>query len=138
MPDIDYTDAPHEVMDLVSSLIQIHPEADFAKARVKYLLKPMKKSKWAGKCCLAGGPWRHLLPDYDYVIVLWQQYWETHNDHRAPLLYHELCHIIRTDAGRWALRQHPIQEFPEVIQEYGCWSPELKCLEPVVRRARRI
>lgn len=134
MPDVEYLDAPQEVLDLAANLVQVHPHADFAKARVKYLIRPMKRSKWAGRCHRSTGPWRHLLPDYDYVVILWAEYWEAHEANREPLLYHELCHVARTESDKWALRDHPIQEFPEVIAEYGCWSPELRCLEPKIRR----
>ena len=134
MSDTEYLDAPQEVLALVEKLIQENPESDFVKAKIKYLMKPMKKSKWAGQCHLAHGPWRHLLPDYDYTILLWWEFWQTHEACREPLLYHELCHVARTESDKWALRQHPITEFPEVIARYGCWSPELKCLEPRIRR----
>ena len=62
MPDIEYLDAPQEVLDLATKLVRENPESDFTKARIKYLMKPMKNSKWAGRCHLAHGPWRHLLP----------------------------------------------------------------------------
>ena len=135
----EYLDAPQDVLDLAAKLALTHPEADFAKARIKYMTKPMKRSKWAGRCYLAHGPWAHLLADYDYIVVIWAEWWEAlgNEARREPLLYHELCHIIRTESGRWALRQHPITEFPEVIAEYGCWSPELECLVPHVKRAYR-
>ena len=135
MSDVEYLDAPQEVLDLAAKPIQENPESDFAKAKIKYLMKPMKKSKWAGQCHLAHGPWRHLLPDHDYVVILWDEYWQAHEDNREPLLYHELCHVARTESGKWALRQHDIQEFPEVILRYGCWNPQLKCLEPRIRRS---
>lgn len=133
MPKTDYADAPQEVLDLAQSLVDSHPHTDFAKARIKFLVKSMKKSSWAGRCHLTNGPWR-LLSEYDFVIVLWKEYWDDHEAHRAPLLYHELCHITRTEWETWALRRHPITEFPEVIMEYGCWEPSLACLEPRIKR----
>jgi predicted metallopeptidase len=135
MSNQEYLDAPQEVLDLAQKLVVTHHQADFAKARIKYLMKPAKKSSWAGRCHLAHGPWRYLLPDYDYVILLWQEYFQANEARREPLLYHELCHVARTESGKWALRKHPITEFPEVIMEYGCWAPELACLEPRIRRA---
>lgn len=130
----EYVDAPSEVLELARKIILEHPEADFAKARINYMMKPMKKSTWAARCYLAHGPWAHLLPHYDYAIVIWQEYWNTNEDHREPLLYHELCHVLKSEKDRWVLRKHVIQEFPEVIKRYGCWSPQLECLIPRIKR----
>ncbi len=126
----DYQEATDEILDMVNALLEQFPEMDAAHARVKYLTKSMKKSKWAGRCHLATGPWKHLA-EWDFVIIVWAEWWAGHDDNcRKALLYHELLHIARTEAGTWGLRQHPITEFPEVIEEFGLWSPELACLGP--------
>ena len=126
----DYQEASQEIMDMVGELLARFPMMDAAKARVKYLAKSMKRSKWAGRCHLATGPWKHLA-DWDYVIIIWQEWYDTNDpDCQMALLYHEMLHIALTESEKWALRQHPITEFPEVIEEFGLWSPELACLGP--------
>jgi hypothetical protein len=47
---------------------------------------------------------------------------------REITLFHELCHPkARDDQGKWGgMRQHPIQEFPEVVERYGAYTPALK------------
>jgi len=130
----DYLDAPEDVEELARARFLQNPLMDACKAKIKYLVKSAKKSTWLGQTHLAHGPWKHLS-DFDYVIILWAEWWECASDHdKQALLYHELLHIALTQNETWALRKHTIQEFPEVVKQFGAWTPELKCLEPIVRR----
>lgn len=129
----DYQDAPDEILDMAKALLERFPMMDAAKARIKYLVASMKKSKWAGRCHLTNGPWK-FLSDWEYVIIIWKEYWDSHDENcRQALLYHEMLHVMMSESEKWVLRQHPIQEFPEVVEAFGLWSPELACLAP--RRA---
>jgi len=128
-----------EVEEFAQLIMQKFPliPAVTESARIKFLTKTQDKSKWAGQCHLTRGPWQYLS-NFDYVILVWLEWWNAHDSHqKEALLFHELLHIVQNDKGKWKLLKHLIQEFPEVVMAYGAWSPELKCLEPIMRKGYR-
>lgn len=130
----EYRDAP-EVQELAEEVIEELGLFDASLARIKYLFKVSDKSKTNGTCALAGAKWKHLT-GFDYVVEVWFKFWEgsTREEKRA-LLYHELLHVERTETKRgtkWVLRDHPIEAFPEEVQQFGAWSPQLKALAEIL------
>jgi hypothetical protein len=124
-----------DVEELASTVMSRFPDMPAATegARIKFLTKTQEKSSWAGKCYRTTGPWNFLLPDFDFVVLIWLEWWETHNEQeRQALLYHELLHINQTKHGSWRLRQHDIQEFSEVITSFGAWNDQLLALSAMV------
>jgi predicted metallopeptidase len=123
----EYADSP-EVQEKAEAIIDTYGLIDASLARIKYLYKIAEKSKFRGKCALSGAQWKHLT-GYDFVIVIWKQWWDQATDkEREALLYHELLHVERTETKKgtkWVLRDHPVEAFPEEVQQFGAWSPEL-------------
>jgi len=88
-----------------------------------------KKSSGAlvlGECFLVRDPWSVYCP-HDFVIVI---YAPNVNDLKESqlkiLLYHELLHIDMDEKNgepRYRIRPHDVEEFREVINNYGLdWS----------------
>lgn len=93
-----------------------------------------------GKCKKSSDLDRELH-DYDFVILLNQQVWNTAEfteRHRRALIDHELCHAAvalddnddmkRDAAGRiiYRIRKHDVEEFAEIIQRNGLWKSDLE------------
>lgn len=106
--------------------------------KVKYFLKG-NMQKFLGTCMRASTTWK-LLSGYDYVITLQKAFWlgAPHED-REALLLHELKHImyiaaVEDDEGeikkaaRWGLMKHDVEEFCDVVQAYGPWTPNVKAM----------
>ena len=131
----EYADAP-EVQEMAEVVVEEFGLIDASLARIKYLYKIAEKSKFRGKVSLAGAQWKHLT-GFDYVVVIWKQYWDQATDHkRNALLYHELLHVERTETKKgtkWVLRDHPVEAFPEEVQQFGAWAPELVQLAEIFR-----
>lgn len=129
----EYIDAP-EVQEVAEAVVEEFGLFDASLARVKYLFKSAEKSKFRGQISLAGAKWKHLT-GFDYVVEVWQQFWENASDpERKALMYHELLHVERTETKRgtkWVLRDHPVEAFPEEVQQFGTWTPELRQLAEI-------
>ena len=91
--------------------------------RIKYLVKDSKKSQFLGKCCKTSGPWK-FLTDFDFVIIIWGQWWNSaHENEKKALLFHELKHIKmdekEDEEGNieicWKLKKHFAEVFSEEI-----------------------
>ncbi len=124
----EYIEAP-EVQALSEKLIEEYGFLDASMSRIKYLFKVSDKSKFAGKISKAGEKWKHIT-GYDYVMEVWRPAWEKGTPlERRALLYHELSHVLRVDTkkgNKWAIKDHPIEAFPEEIRMFGAWSSQLK------------
>ncbi len=135
----EYADAP-EVQELAEVVIEEFGLIDASMARIKYLFKRSDKSKTNGTISLAGAKWKHLT-GYDYVVVIWDKFWDQApiSDQRA-LLYHELLHAERTETRKgtkWVLRDHVVEAFPEEVQQFGAWSPQLKMLAEIFQVGKK-
>jgi len=95
---------------------------------VKFLKMISDKSNYLGKCSRATGKWKYLT-DKDFVIEIWDKWWETANEHqKEALMYHEVSHIDfkeKDDEITWRLKRHDIEEFNDVVKKYGTWNEEL-------------
>lgn len=68
---------------------------------------------------------RPLLDDADFIIWVSQEDWEQKKSPwRAALIDHLLCHCVN-DSGETSIRPHDTEEFIEVIERHGLWSPSL-------------
>ena len=127
-PKTEYLEAP-EVLALSEKLIDEYGFVDASVARIKYLLKVSDKSKYNGRISKAGPKWKHIS-GFDYVLEVWQPFWEKSTPlEKRALLYHELSHIRKEEGKKgvkWLLEDHPIEAFPEEIKMFGPWSPQLK------------
>jgi len=124
-----YVDCP-EAEKIAARLVEKFGLDDAKEANIKFLKRLTETSPYLGKCSRATGKWAYLT-GYDYVIEVWEPWWEQADDReREALIYHELLHIVRrrTRSGklRWALRKHDVEEFTEVARAYGAWTPSLK------------
>jgi len=98
--------------------------------KIKFLMLIADRSNCLGKCSKATGKWKHLT-GIDYVIEVWQTFWDSASvEAKEALLYHELMHIIskETDEGeiKWGIRKHDLEEFFEVAEKYGAWDLAIK------------
>lgn len=50
-------------------------------------------------------------------------------EQQVALVDHELCHCTvrmgKDFKSRWAIREHDVEEFTEIIQRHGLWKPDL-------------
>jgi len=109
--------------------------------KIKYFLKRRMK-RALGTCERARKAWK-LLSGYDYIITVQRAFWDRapHED-REALLLHELKHIqyiepTLDDEGeikrpaRWSLARHDVEEFCDVVRNYGPWTPNIKSMVEV-------
>ena len=102
-------------------------------ARVKFLkTSPYIEKNIAARCTRANN-FVMLFGEVEFVIECSGDLWDSLSlELREILLYHELLHIVCTQnekSGEWkfSLRQHDVNEFSEIIQEYGIdWLSDVK------------
>lgn len=130
----EYRDAP-DVQEIAEKVIEELGLIDAGFARIKYLFKVSEKSTYNGKCALAGAKWKHLT-GFDYVVEVWSKFWDDSTpEQKRALLYHELLHVERTETKRgtkWVIRDHPVEAFPEEVQQFGAWTPQLQNLAEIL------
>jgi hypothetical protein len=131
-----YTDAPIE--EMANKLIEKYEELeDCFDAKIKFLFKESEKSSYIGKCSKATGKWKFLTGDLDYVVEVWEPFWNVATDkQKEALLYHELRHIEKkikeNDDGEetvtWKVRKHHEEIFADEIEHFGAWNDGLSNL----------
>ena len=100
---------------------------------IKFLILDSPRSSYFGKCSKATGKWKHLT-GMDYVVEVWDGFWKTATQiQKQALLYHELSHIDYKedkDTGEitWKIKRHDVEEFFDVVKNYGIWDSKLKTL----------
>ena len=128
----EFIEAP-DVETVAKQVISTYPLDDKARdAKIVYLFTLEKKPGHYGKIMRPTGPWRYLS-NYDYVVLIHKTSWESFTDtQKQALVYHELRHITHRLTKEqkiiWGLRDHDIEEFFEVIKNFGNWSPALQTL----------
>jgi len=65
-----------------------------------------------------------------FILLFSYLEWELlDEEQQVALVDHELCHCtVRTGKdfkSRWAIREHDVEEFAEVIQRHGLWKSDL-------------
>jgi hypothetical protein len=126
-----YTRSP-DLASVAEDLIASKP-LTLGPARIAYLLVyPSVTPTTAARCVLANN---HLqfFAGVDYIIEVSGDLWESlDDDTRAVLVYHELLHVLplynaKKDTWSYRLRDHDLQDFSEIIREYGLdWLTTLR------------
>ena len=99
---------------------------------VKFLLTTAERSQWLGKCTRVS-PKMKYLTGFDYVIEVWNVFWDSADEKaKNALMYHELNHIDcyekRDGTLVWGMKKHDVEEFIEVAKRFGAWDAALKSL----------
>lgn len=95
-------------------------------ARIAYLFRETIKNA-AGKAGKAGAKLTYLA-DLDFTIEFnWTSWRSLTAEQRVALVDHELAHCAWDgEKERWALREHDIEEFRDIVQRWGLWHPALE------------
>lgn len=95
------------------------------EAKIKYLFFSTKTSTKLGDCDRTTGKWK-FLTNYDYVVLVWKEWWETANKReRRALIFHELKHVMALDE-KYRTRRHDCELFADEIMLFGPWRPCIK------------
>jgi hypothetical protein len=75
----------------------------------------------------------------DFVITLnWQTWVVLDDEAKTALLDHELTHCVYKDSRTGdiapAVRDHDLEEFREIVDRHGLWSPMVKSMAQVMKR----
>jgi len=124
--------------EIAQQVINEYPlDSKIKEAKIVYLFSTRKKSNFAGKIQKPGGTWKYLS-DYDFVVIIHQESWNNFaQDQKKALLYHELSHVFHKEKDNkiiWKLRVHDVEEFINVVEHFGYWSPMLKELKKTNER----
>jgi hypothetical protein len=111
------------------------------KPNIKFLILVADNCSYQGKCSKASGKWKYLT-DFDYVVEIWQTFWDSADEAaKKALLFHELLHIQpiekKDGSTTWGIRLHDVEEFFDVIEEYGAWDHSLKVFEESLEHHRK-
>jgi hypothetical protein len=88
-------------------------------ADVQFSWRRSMKCKYHGMTGLVRGVNR-MFTDKKLVVILWRRSWKEHDKAwRHLLIYHELRHIVKRENGEYALRRHDVEDFYDMIKEYG-------------------
>jgi predicted metallopeptidase len=104
-----------------------------APARVKYVKVYPNIAKDKAATCTLASNLVNFFGECDYIVSVSGELWDALNDKlKYILVYHELLHIMpiqneKTGDWKFALREHDIMEFREIINTYGInWLDELR------------
>jgi hypothetical protein len=85
-----------------------------------------------GKAILVSGPVRELTGEadetpYDFLCLVNGDEWGAMTDtQKRACVDHQLCHMSRSDAGKWSLAAHDLEEFGPVVVRWGLWHPDVE------------
>ena len=117
-----YTKADPSVQTMIEKVLTKYDQK-FSHLRSDMFVnvfKESQKSTWLGRIRLTSG-FLKIVVEKPIVLEIWKEHWEGSTDNqRAYIIYHELCHVIINDkTGEFKLRGHDIQDFSEVITQFG-------------------
>lgn len=123
--------------EILDSDLPLDDEA--RNAKIVYLFNVGEKSDCAGKIQSPGGTWK-FLSNYDYVLWVHKHTWNDLSEkQRKALVYHELCHISHTakkdGSVEFKLKKHDLEEFLDVVKNFGYWTPVLEELNGIKKGA---
>lgn len=129
---VEWSEAPNSVIHTAENLIKnFYPWLESARIAFVFRSKAQKLGDRfiLGQCTKVPAKFQPYL-EYDYIIWLSETDYSDMDDlRREALIDHELMHCKYGKNG-WTIRPHDIQEFSDVIERHGVWSPD-------VRRAKR-
>jgi hypothetical protein len=135
MPDdIKWTGASPSVIHFAESLIkEFHPILQ--EARIAFVFRSEAQKQGSriilGQCSKVPAK-MHPYLEYDYLIWLSEADYMAMDDlAREALIDHELCHC-KLGINGWTIRPHDIQEFTDVIQRHGIWSPDIRAVKNAI------
>jgi len=120
-----------ELDRLAQKVLKSNKSLDANKGcRIKFLIRKSGSSPYLG-VCKKTSPLVKFLTGYDYIIEVWEGFWNKSNKkQKKALLLHELLHIqASVDSKgnqRWKIRKHDVEEFLKVIKKYGGWLSDRK------------
>lgn len=135
-----FVEAP-EVAELAEKLLAKHPALGSLRAEVEDIDEPVHiayvfdtapfdplkdelKHTTLGKAIKASPIWLHLA-GFHAVVTIRRVFWEQFDERqRAAMLYHELLHIEVVAPGKVKLKEHSIEEFAQVMRDYGAYLPD--------------
>lgn len=121
MPD-NLRPAPPEIIAVVDALIAEHfPQ--LRKARLIVLVQEQATDIGGGKVRVAAaGANNDRNAPFDYIVWFALDAWQVMNDgDREAIVYHELTHCGRDEAGRPELKEHDAGVFSKEVELYGVW-----------------
>ena len=118
-------DQPEAIARILIPVLHSHLEEPL-EARIVYLFRE-KLSKKAAVASKAGAKLVYL-GEVDFTIEFdWTQWRTLTAEQRIALVDHELCHCAWDgEHEKWAMREHDVEEFGEIVQRWGLWQPRLK------------
>ena len=136
----DWAEADQSVIDMAAELIHKH-HPWLQTANIGFLFRkeaPLSKGRYTlGRAQKVTDKLRPFM-DYDFLIWVAKDQWDRFTtDRRLALLDHELCHCAWGDNG-WTMRPHDIEEFTEIIDRHGFWTPELLHVQDVASRQQAL
>jgi hypothetical protein len=76
----------------------------------------------------------------DFAVIVNRKEWEENltPKQRRAVVDHELCHCIRNHKGKWAMRNHDVEEFAEIIDRHGMWFEDVAAFGKSVAGAMQL
>ena len=120
---IDTHPAMHSLLDFRLAYLINHANPSADAAGIHAIAKAMK----------APPMWR-LLSGYDGAVWVQADTWAAMGDRqRHAVVLHELLHFMVDDKGRLAIVHHDVEEFTQVVREYGPWIGGLDAMAEQLR-----
>lgn len=145
-PDTPFEDLPsfwvaEEAGEIAKSVIREHHNERLGQAPITYIFA--KKMKYAGTAAAKGAKDRMVAEalgvECDFVITLnWSTWVVLSDEQKEALVDHELTHCVYKDSRSGdiapAVRQHDLEEFREIVDRHGLWSPGVKAMARSMKR----
>jgi predicted metallopeptidase len=139
MPDpVTWSEASPSVLHIAQDLIKtVLPILAAEQVNIAFVFRSVAQKQGEryilGQCTKVPAKFQPYL-EYDYIIWLSEEDYMSMDDRaREALIYHELLHCkYNFEAGSWGIRPHDIQEFSQVIERYGIWSPDVRKVKDAI------
>lgn len=102
------------------------------------MVSPYITRDTAGRCIRSGKQLKHFS-DYDYIIEISQEFWDSVSDKtKQILILHEVLHInvkYKKDGTQvFALNPHDIEDFSRLISKYGVdWVKDIQLVKEHIK-----
>ncbi|OGM09311.1 hypothetical protein A2Z67_05210 [Candidatus Woesebacteria bacterium RBG_13_36_22] len=136
---MEFERAP-EVADIARNLLpRFHRHLVDGNARLAYLFRDRAWKTTSQRVILGKASKRSEIDKFlsaereDFIIIIAKPEWDRLSSPQKEILVdHELCHcgvlITNTGAQKWIILDHPIEEFPEILQRHESKRIELGAL----------
>jgi hypothetical protein len=98
--------------------------------KVKFLLVSGRNIRYYGKVIKTSSLIK-FLTDLDLIVLINKDAWSVFNQtQREALVLHELLHVGRNERDEITItREHDVEEFVKVVEQYGPWTPALSLMK---------